>query len=207
MCPLVSKRKESPVKVTVSFGNPFLVMIYTTSMLAIGWAIGSHWGGTLTSAWMLFLATMFLFLHDACVAVLLAVAATKVASYGKSHEQGGTRTKAELPARRRNEQQDTSIDPKTSSEFGGRQDPQRGHQYLDLEIEEMEFSVRTYGRLKDADIQTVRALVQLSEQDLIYAGFTSRMIHEIKDTLDTVGLQLGMLLEDSQKDQEEDSQS
>jgi DNA-directed RNA polymerase alpha subunit len=93
------------------------------------------------------------------------------------------------------------------SEPGERQDHQRSHQYLDLDIEEMEFSVRTNGLLKDTDIQIMRALVNFSEQDLIHTGFTPRMIREIKDTLGAVGLQLGMRFEESQKDQEEDSQS
>jgi hypothetical protein len=203
----LKKKGNHPVKVTVRFGNPFLMTIYTASMLAIGWAIGSHWGSTLTSAWMLFFATIFLFLHDACVAVLSAIAATKVASSGKDQESGFTRTAAETPAYRRQKQQGVSIDSKMPSESGERQDHQRWHQYLDLDIEEMEFSVRTYGLLKDTDIQTVRALVQFSEQDLIHAGFTSGMIREINDTLDAVGIHLGMRFEDSQNDQKEDSQS
>jgi hypothetical protein len=195
------------VKVTDRFGNPFLMTIYTASMVAIGWAIGSHWGSTLTSARMLFFATIFLFLHDACIAVLSAIAATKVASSGKNQECGFTRTAAETPAYRQQEQQGVLIDSKMPSESGERQDHKRWRQYLDLDIEEMEFSVRTYGLLKDTDIQTVRALVQFSEHDLIQAGFTSGMICEINDTLDAVGLHLGMRFKDSQKDLKEDPQS
>jgi hypothetical protein len=195
------------VKVTVRFGNPFLMTIYTASMLALGWAIGSHWSSTLTSAWMLFFATVLLFLHDACIAVLSTIAATKIASSGKNQENGFTRTAAETPACRRQQQQGVLIDSKMPSESGERQDDQRWHKYLDIDIEQMEFSVRTHGLLKDTDIQTVRVLVQFSEQDLIHVGFTSRMIREIKDTLDAVNLQLGMRFEDSQKDQEEDSKS
>jgi DNA-directed RNA polymerase alpha subunit len=70
------------------------------------------------------------------------------------------------------------------------------HQYLDLDIEELEFSVRTYGRLKHAEIQTVGALVQLTEEDLIHAGFTPRMINEIRVTLGAIGLQSGMHFQD-----------
>ena len=196
------------MKVTVRFGNPFLMTIHTASMLAIGWAIGSHWGSTPTSAWMLFFATILLFLHDACIAVLSAIAATIVASSGKNQENGFTRPAAETPACRRQQQEGGAlINSKMRSEYGERQDHKRSHQYLDLDIEEMEFSVRTYGLLKDTDIQIVRALVNFSEQDLINAGFTPRMIREIKDTLGAVGLQLGMRFEEPQKDQEEDSQS
>lgn len=70
------------MRVTVSFANPFLVTIYTVTLLMIGFAIGAHWGHTLTAGWMLLLATVFLLIHDCAIAVLLAIAATKVASSG-----------------------------------------------------------------------------------------------------------------------------
>jgi DNA-directed RNA polymerase alpha subunit len=54
----------------------------------------------------------------------------------------------------------------------------------------MEFSVGTYNCLKNAEIQTVPALVRLSEEKLIHAGFTQEMITEIKGTLASIGLQL-----------------
>ena len=68
------------MKVTVNFGNPFTVTVYTVSLLMIGWAIGAHWGHTLSSAWMIFFATILLLLHDAAIAILLAMAAIKVSS-------------------------------------------------------------------------------------------------------------------------------
>jgi hypothetical protein len=71
------------VRVTVSFGNPFVVVTYTAALLMIGGAIGAHWGHTISSAWMVFIATIFLLLHDAAIAILLAIAASKVASAGK----------------------------------------------------------------------------------------------------------------------------
>jgi hypothetical protein len=43
------------VKVTICFGSPFHVLTYTVSMLAIGWAIGSHWGSTPAAGWLLLL--------------------------------------------------------------------------------------------------------------------------------------------------------
>ena len=54
----------------------------------------------------------------------------------------------------------------------------------------MEFSVRTYNCLKNADIYTVRALVQLSEEELLHAMLTPEMITEIKGTLASIGLEL-----------------
>lgn len=71
------------MKVTIRFGNPLLVTIYTVVMLMIGWAIGAHWGHTLTAGWMLFCATILLVLHDATIAILSAIAAAKIASSAK----------------------------------------------------------------------------------------------------------------------------
>jgi hypothetical protein len=70
------------MKVTVSFANPFLVAIHTVTFLMIGFAIGAHWGHTLTAGWMLLFATIFLLIHDCAIVLLLAVAASKVASSG-----------------------------------------------------------------------------------------------------------------------------
>jgi hypothetical protein len=86
---------------------------------------------------MLFFATIFLFLHDACIAVLSAIAATKVASSGKSQEHGFTRAAAKIPACRRQEQQGVLIDSKMLSESGECQDHRQRHPYLDLYAEEM----------------------------------------------------------------------
>ena len=71
------------MRVTVSFGNPFAALVYTVTLLMIGWAIGAHWGHTISSAWMVFFATIFLLLHDVAIAILFAIAASKIASYGK----------------------------------------------------------------------------------------------------------------------------
>jgi DNA-directed RNA polymerase subunit alpha len=74
---------------------------------------------------------------------------------------------------------------------------------LDLAIEEMEFSVRTYNALKDASIQTVQDLVQSSEGDLLDARLSPVSLREIKATLDIVGLQLRLDSNRSQKEEEE----
>jgi hypothetical protein len=71
------------MKVTIRFGNPFLVTIYTVAMLMIGWAIGAHWGHTLTAGRMLFFATILLVMHDVTIAILSAIAATQIASSAK----------------------------------------------------------------------------------------------------------------------------
>jgi hypothetical protein len=68
------------LKVTVSFANPFPIAIYTVSLLLIGFAIGSHYGHSLAAGWMLLIATILLLVHDVAIAVLLASAASRVAS-------------------------------------------------------------------------------------------------------------------------------
>lgn len=193
------------MNVTVRFANPFMLILFIVALLMIGWAIGSEWGHTLTAGWMLFLATILLLVHDMAMAALLAIAAVKVASSGKKQVQGLARTTAESPESIRMELRTTSTSPRISSRAVGHRNYRRVSPHLDLAIEELVFSVRTYGRLKDAGIHSVRALVQFTRKDLIHAGLTSRMIDEIRKTLGAVGLQLGMHCEDQQKDQDRDS--
>jgi Bacterial RNA polymerase, alpha chain C terminal domain len=193
----LSQKKGNPfVKVTIRFGNPFLVLTYTVSMLAIGWAIGSHWGSTLAAGWMLLFAAVCIVIHDSVVFCLLVIAATRVATSGKNQKPGRRRRMAESPECRRAEPHASSVDSQVFSAIRDRLGYQQVRQKLDLNIEELEFSVRTYGFLKDADIHTVRALVQFTEEDLIHAGFTSTMIDEISYTLGVIGLHSGMHFED-----------
>jgi hypothetical protein len=49
----------------------------TVALLMIGWTTGAHWGHTLSAAWMIFFVTILLLLHDAAIAILLAMAAIK----------------------------------------------------------------------------------------------------------------------------------
>jgi hypothetical protein len=71
------------LKVTIRFGNPFAATVYTVVLLMIGWAIGARWGHTLKAGWMLFFATILLLLHDAAIAILLAIAATRIKPSGR----------------------------------------------------------------------------------------------------------------------------
>ncbi len=71
------------MKVTVSFANPFLATIYPVSLLLVGWAIGIHWGSTVTAGWMLLFATILFLIHDCALAVLMGIAIVKVASSDK----------------------------------------------------------------------------------------------------------------------------
>lgn len=61
----------------------------------------------------------------------------------------------------------------------------------DARIEELDFSVRTYNCLKKAGITNVQGLVEQSERDLMnIRNFGRKSLTEVKDKLDTMGLNL-----------------
>lgn len=64
---------------------------------------------------------------------------------------------------------------------------------LDRSVDELELSVRSYNCLKNADIRTIRELVQKSEADMLKTkNFGRKSLNEIKEILTTMGLHLGM---------------
>jgi hypothetical protein len=191
------------MKVTISFGNPPLAMLYTASMLAIGWYVGSHYGRTPTSGWILLFGIVLLLLHDACLAVLFGIGAAKIASSAHKKGREVVHTTAESSQPSHQEPHDAPFVSRNLYEGGVYRYRQRPQDYLDLAIEEMEFSVRTHNALKNADIQTVQELVQCSEGDLIDARLSPMSIREIKVTLDIVGLQLRL---DSNRIQEQEEE-
>ncbi|HMH80826.1 MAG TPA: DNA-directed RNA polymerase subunit alpha, partial [Candidatus Acidoferrum sp.] len=66
-------------------------------------------------------------------------------------------------------------------------------EYLDRSVEELELSVRSYNCLKNANIQTIRELVQKSENEMLKTkNFGRKSLNEIKDILVKMGLALGM---------------
>jgi DNA-directed RNA polymerase subunit alpha len=70
-------------------------------------------------------------------------------------------------------------------------DPRLDH--LDRSVEELELSVRSYNCLKNANIQTIRELVQKSENEMLKTkNFGRKSLNEIKDILVKMGLALGM---------------
>ena len=70
-------------------------------------------------------------------------------------------------------------------------DPRLEH--LDRSVEELELSVRSYNCLKNANIQTIRELVQKSENEMLKTkNFGRKSLNEIKDILVKMGLGLGM---------------
>ena len=67
---------------------------------------------------------------------------------------------------------------------------------LDRSVEELELSVRSYNCLKNADIRTIRELVQKTEAEMLRTkNFGRKSLSEIKELLAGMGLGLGMRLD------------
>jgi len=67
---------------------------------------------------------------------------------------------------------------------------------LDKSVEELELSVRSYNCLKNANIRTIRELVGKSEAEMLKTkNFGRKSLNEIKEILHTMGLSLGMRLD------------
>jgi len=74
--------------------------------------------------------------------------------------------------------------------------PAIANEHLDKSVEELELSVRSYNCLKNANIRTIRELVQKSEGEMLKTkNFGRKSLNEIKDILQTMGLGLGMRVE------------
>ncbi len=68
---------------------------------------------------------------------------------------------------------------------------------LNRSVEELELSVRSYNCLKNANIQTIGELVQKSENEMLKTkNFGRKSLNEIKEILHTMGLGLGMRIDD-----------
>jgi DNA-directed RNA polymerase subunit alpha len=64
---------------------------------------------------------------------------------------------------------------------------------LDKSVEELELSVRSYNCLKNANIRTIRELVLKTEAEMLKTkNFGRKSLNEIKEILTTMGLGLGM---------------
>lgn len=69
--------------------------------------------------------------------------------------------------------------------------------YLSKPVAELELSVRSANCLEAAKITTIRDLVAKTEQDMLkYRNFGRKSLNEIKDILASMGLSLGMTLDD-----------
>jgi len=71
-----------------------------------------------------------------------------------------------------------------------------GNENLDKSVEELELSVRSYNCLKNANIRTIRELVQKTEAEMLKTkNFGRKSLNEIKEILHSMGLNLGMRLD------------
>jgi len=69
---------------------------------------------------------------------------------------------------------------------------------LNRSVEELELSVRSYNCLKNAEIRTIRDLVQRSEGEMLKTkNFGRKSLNEIKEILAEMGLSLGMKLDEA----------
>jgi DNA-directed RNA polymerase subunit alpha len=74
---------------------------------------------------------------------------------------------------------------------------------LDKSVEELELSVRSYNCLKNANIRTIRELVQKTEGEMLKTkNFGRKSLNEIKEILSGMGLNLGMRLDQPAHTQE-----
>lgn len=70
--------------------------------------------------------------------------------------------------------------------------------HLQKNIDELELSVRAYNCLKNANIKTIGDLVRRTEHEMLRTkNFGRRSLNEIKDILHSMGLSLGMRIEES----------
>jgi len=68
---------------------------------------------------------------------------------------------------------------------------------LSKSVEELELSVRSYNCLKNANIKTIGELVQKSESEMLKTkNFGRKSLNEIKEILASMGLSLGMTLDE-----------
>jgi DNA-directed RNA polymerase subunit alpha len=68
---------------------------------------------------------------------------------------------------------------------------------LKRSVDELELSVRSYNCLKNANIRNIGELVQKTEAEMLKTrNFGRKSLNEIKEILETLGLNLGMKLDD-----------
>src|SRR5689334_24072737 len=85
------------------------------------------------------------------------------------------------------------IETSTSSE---ERKPEIKNENLNRSVEELELSVRSYNCLKNANIQSIGELVQKTEAEMLKTkNFGRKSLNEIKEILGTIGLSLGMKID------------
>ena len=70
------------------------------------------------------------------------------------------------------------------------------NEHLEKSVEELELSVRSYNCLRNAEIRTIRELVQKTEVEMLKTkNFGRKSLNEIKEILTSMGLSLGRRLD------------
>jgi DNA-directed RNA polymerase subunit alpha len=88
------------------------------------------------------------------------------------------------------------VGPDMTAEGGTEATGATSNENLDKSVEELELSVRSYNCLKNANIRTIRELVGKSEAEMLKTkNFGRKSLNEIKEILHTMGLSLGMRLD------------
>jgi len=80
---------------------------------------------------------------------------------------------------------------------GEERKPEIRNDNLNRSVEELELSVRSYNCLKNANIQTIGELVQKTENEMLKTkNFGRKSLNEIKEILASMGLSLGMKIDE-----------
>ena len=75
--------------------------------------------------------------------------------------------------------------------------PEIRNENLNRSVEELELSVRSYNCLKNANIQSIGELVQKTESEMLKTkNFGRKSLNEIKEILASMGLGLGMRIDE-----------
>ncbi len=90
-----------------------------------------------------------------------------------------------------------NFEEELETEARGEEKPLIRNENLNRSVEELELSVRSYNCLKNANIQTIGELVQKTEAEMLKTkNFGRKSLNEIKEILASMGLSLGMKIDE-----------
>jgi DNA-directed RNA polymerase subunit alpha len=90
-----------------------------------------------------------------------------------------------------------NFEEELEAESNREEKPQIRNENLNRSVEELELSVRSYNCLKNANIQSIGELVQKTEAEMLKTkNFGRKSLNEIKEILASMGLSLGMKIDE-----------
>ena len=90
-----------------------------------------------------------------------------------------------------------NFEEELEAESSREEKPQIKNENLNRSVEELELSVRSYNCLKNANIQSIGELVQKTEAEMLKTkNFGRKSLNEIKEILASMGLSLGMKIDE-----------